>query len=141
MLRKYKEIFYGLLLGLGVWAIDAGMHAHSTGRSFWAELVWSQDAALVYRLLFVVFGLILGWSLWKMNVREREFRQLAETLARFHLEIVQPAFLIHADAEVLLAGEEMHLSPAALEIVRSMYEKAKSIVSLAKERLPAGIRN
>jgi hypothetical protein len=141
MFRQYKEIFYGVLLGLGVWAIDVGMHAHSAGRSFWAELVWSQDVALVYRLLFVVFGLILGWSLWKNNARERGFRQLAETLARFHLEIVQPAFLIHADAEVLLSREDMHLAPVAVEVVRSIYEKSQFIVSLAKERLPAEIRS
>jgi hypothetical protein len=137
MFKKYKEIFYGLLFGLGAWAIDAGMHARMENVSFWTALFQPQAGMIFYRVLVIFFGLALGWSLWQKNKREREFRQLAETLVRFHLEIVQPAFLIHADAEVLLAGEEMHLSPAALAIVRSVYDKAQSIVSLAKERLPA----
>ena len=140
MLRKYKEIFYGLLFGLGAWVIDAGMHARMEDRSFWTELVQPQVAMIFYRALFIILGLAVGWALWQKNRREREFRNLAKLLNRFHGEMVQPAFLIHADAEVLLVGQEMHLPPSAILIVRSIYEKAQSIVSLAKERLPAEIR-
>ena len=51
MLQRYREIFYGLLLGLGVWIIDVAMHAHEEGRSFWTELIRLQATTLFYRLL------------------------------------------------------------------------------------------
>lgn len=139
MLRKYKEIFYGFLIGLGAWTIDAAMHAQSAGRSFWAELVWPQGVAMVYRLLFIAFGLALGWSLWKKNVREREFRRLAEVLERFHREIVGPTFLIHGKLEVVLTRKDMSLSPSAEEMIRFIYGQSQLILSLAKERLPSEI--
>ena len=141
MLRKYKEIFYGLVFGLGAWVIDASMHARMESVSFSTELFKPQAAMILYRLLFLIFGLALGWTMWQKNKREREFRELAQILGHFHREIVQPAFLIHADAEILLVGQEMVLPVAAIEIVRSIYDKAQSIVSLAKERLPAHIQN
>lgn len=136
-MQRYKEIFYGLFIGLGGWVIDAVMHVQMHGQTFWATLLWPEATALFYRLLFVAFGLALGWSLWKKNKRERDFRQLAEILQRFHKEIVSPAFLIHGKLQVLLTREDMRLSPAAEEIVRFVYEQSQIIQSLAKERLPA----
>lgn len=135
-MQRYKEIFYGLFIGLGGWVIDAVMHTQMHGRSFWATLLWPETMELFYRLLFVGLGLTLGWTLWKKNKRERDFRQLAEILQRFHKEIVSPAFLIHGKLQVLLTREDMRLSPAAEEIVRFVYEQSQIIESLAKERLP-----
>jgi len=135
-MQRYKEIFYGLFIGLGGWVIDAVMHTQMHGRSFWATLLWPEATELFYRLLFVALGLALGWSLWKKNKRERDFRQLAEILQRFHTEIVSPAFLIHGKLQVLLTREDMRLSPAAEEAVRFVYEQSQTIESLAKEKLP-----
>ena len=134
MLNRYKEIFYGIFLGLGAWVIDAVMHAKEEGGGFWGELAHLHGGALFYRLLFVGFGLALGWSLWKKNSREREFRRLAEILERFHHEVADPAFLIYAKCEVLLSREDFHLPSEASDVVRFIYEKAQNIVSMAKER-------
>ena len=135
MLNRYKEIFYGVFLGLGAWVIDAVMHAKEEGGGFWSELFHLHGATLFYRLMFVGFGLALGWSLWKKNSREREFRRLAEVLERFHREIANPAVLIYAKCEVLLGRDDFHLSAEAVEAVRFIYGKAQIIVSMAKERL------
>ena len=136
MLQRYREIFYGLLLGLGAWIIDVVMHSQTEGGGFWAELIRLEGATLFYRLLFVAFGFALGWSLWQKSKRERDFRQLAEILNRFHREIGEPAFLIHAKLEVLLTREDFHLAPGAEEIIRFVYDKSQRIVSLSKERVP-----
>jgi hypothetical protein len=34
LLNRHKEIFYGLLIGFGVWVIDSIMHAQEEGGSF-----------------------------------------------------------------------------------------------------------
>jgi len=135
LLNRYKEIFYGLLLGLGVWAIDAAMHARDENGSFWSELVHLHAGILLYRILFVAFGLILGWLLWKRNQRERDFRSLAEVYRRFHQEIVEPGFLIRTKCEELLWLDDAELPPRAREIVRFIHERAGTISALAKERL------
>ena len=135
MLNHYKEIFYGFLLGCGAWVIDALMHAREEGGSFWAELIHVHGGTLLYRLFFIAFGLALGWSLWTRSRREREFRRLAEIYERFHREVADPAFLIHAKCEELLWLDDTHLPAQAREAVRFIYDKARSIESLAKERL------
>lgn len=135
MLNRYKEIFYGLLLGLGAWVIDAMMHAKEEGGSFWGELVHMHGGTLLYRIFFIAFGLALGWSLWTRSSREREFRRLAEIYESFHREVADPAFLIHAKCEELLWLDDSQLPPKARELVRFVYDKARTIESLAKERL------
>ncbi len=135
MLNRYKEIFYGLLLGLGAWVIDAMMHTQEEGGSFWGELVHVHGGTLFYRLLFIGFGLALGWSLWTRSRQEREFRRLTEIYERFHHEVADPAFLIHAKCEELLWLNDSELPAKARELVRFVYDKVRSIESLAKERL------
>lgn len=133
MLERYREIFYGLLLGIGVEIIDVGMHAHEEGRSYWQELLQTQPATLFYRFLFMSFGLVMGWLLWMRNKRERDFRQLAQTLRNFQRDIANPAAVVNAQLEVLLTRKDLQLDQATEEIVRSMYERSRQIVSLSKQ--------
>lgn len=135
MLNRYKEIFYGLLIGFAAWVIDAVMHAQEEGGSFWGELVHVHGRTLFYRSFFLAFGLALGWLLWTRSRREREFRRLAEIYERFHREVADPAFLIHAKCEELLWLDNSELPAKARESVRFVYDKVRSIESLAKERL------
>lgn len=137
MLQRYKEIVYGLLFGLGAGVIDTVMHAQMTDRSFWEELVRPQSAMIFYRVLFLFFGLALGWLLWLKNKRERDFRKLTETVARFHREIGGPALLMHTRLQLLLMGQDWHLSPEAELAVRFVYERSLEIQAIVKERLPA----
>lgn len=81
MLQKYKEIFYGIVFGLGAAIIDTVMDGRMEGHSFWDELVQHRPM-LFYRAVFLLFGLVLGWLLWQKNKRERDFRRLAEALKR-----------------------------------------------------------
>lgn len=135
MLNRYKEIFYGLLLGLGACGIDVVMHSRMEERGLWDEAFRFDVMPFLYRLLFIVFGLALGFLMWTRSSREREFRRLAEIYERFHREVADPAFLIHAKCEELLWLNEAELPAKARESVRFVYDKVRTIESLAKERL------
>ena len=136
MLQKYKEIFYGILFGLGAGIIDTVMHARMQNTGFWIEMVQPQPAMIFYRVLFIVFGVALGWLLWQKNRRERDFRQLAETVAKFHRDLCAPALLMHTKLQVLLTKQDFHLSREAEEAVRFAYERSQEIQALAKEKVP-----
>lgn len=133
MLERYREIFYGLLVGIGVEILDVGMHAHEEGRSYWQEAMQTQSATLLYRFLFLSFGLGMGWLLWKRNKRERDYRQVVETLRDFQRDVANPASVVNAQLEVLLTRKDLQLTQATEEIVRSMYERSRQIVSLTKQ--------
>ena len=141
MFQKYKEIVYGLLFGVGAAVIDTVMHAQMTGRSFWAESVNPQPAMIFYRVLFLAFGLALGWLLWQKNKRERDFRQLTETVEKFHRDLCAPALLMHTKLQVLLTRQDFQLSREAEEVVRFAYERSQEIQALAKEKLPPQSRS
>jgi hypothetical protein len=136
MFQRYKEIVYGILFGLGASIIDTVMHARMADHSFWDELLEPQPAMIFYRVLFLLFGLALGWLLWQKNQRERDFRQLTETLERFHRELCAPALLMHTRLQLLLTKQDFHLSREAEEAVRFAYERSQEIQTLAKEKLP-----
>jgi hypothetical protein len=135
MLQRYKEVFYGLLFGLGASLIDVLMHASMEQQGIWVELIRPQPVMLAYRVFFIVFGLALGWLLWRKNKVERDFRSLAETVERFQTGIRQPAHLIHAKLQLLLMREDLQLPAEAEEMVRYAYEKSREIGDLAQEKL------
>ena len=136
MLQRYKEIVYGLLFGLGASVIDVFMHASMAQQGFWVELIRPQPVMVAYRVLFIAFGLALGWLLWRKNKVERDFRSLAETLEQLRRGVRQPALLIHAKLQLLLTRSDFHLPPEAEEMVRYAYERSREIGSLAQENLP-----
>ena len=135
MLNKYKEIFYGLVVGFGAAILDTAMDARMEGQSFWSEFA-RHPPMLFYRMLFVVFGLALGWLIWTKNKRERDFRMLAETLKRFHQDYGRNALLMHTKLQVLLTREDLHLSREAEELVGFVYQESQKLQTLVKERLP-----
>ena len=135
MFDKYKEIYHGLLFGLGAGAIDTVMHAQMADRSFWEEVLHPQQAMVFYRVLFLLFGLALGWLLWQKNKRERDFRQLTEGLEKFHRELCAPALLMHTRLQVLLTKQDVNLSRDAEDAIRFVYERSQEIQALTKESI------
>ncbi len=135
MLQKYKEIFYGGLFGFGAAVIDTAMDARMEGLSFRDELV-QHPPMLLYRALFILFGVALGWLLWQKNKREREFRDLSEILKQFRQEYGGPAILMHTKLQLLLTREDLHLSDEAEELIQFVYRQSQDLQSLVKNRLP-----
>src|SRR5574341_211483 len=143
MIRRYKEIFFGLLLGLAMWVADAVMHvrvpmtAQDHQPSFVEELFSPHGPQLITRLLFVGFALLLGWILWRSNRRVREARELENRVALFHSRIINPATLILDDCNTLLRSGG--LTGETLEIIKAMRQHARQIDDFAKDlRLDRG---
>jgi len=136
MLDEYKEIFYGFIFGLGAAILDTAIDAREGNHSMAAELS-SHPGMLLYRLLFILFGLFLGWLLWQRNKRERDYRHLAESLNRFHEQCASQIVLLHAKLQILLTREELHLSPATEELVRSSYERTQELQTLVRDKFPS----
>ena len=136
MLDKYKEIFYGGVFGFGVSVIDTVMDARIEGLSFLDEIV-QHRSMLIYRTLFILFGLALGWLLWQKNKSEREFRDLSEILKRFRQEYEGPALLMHTKLQTLLTRQDLHLPAPAEELVRFAYQKSQELQALVSTRLPS----
>ncbi len=132
MLQRYKEIFYGLLFGLGASVIDVSMHASMERQGFWTEFFRPQ----AYRGSFIAFGLVLGWLLWRKNKVERDFRSLLESVEKFRRGINAPALLIHTKLQLLLTRGDFRLPPEAEEMVRFAYERSREIGALAEQKFP-----
>lgn len=123
MLRRHREIFYGLLFGFGAALIDMFIDSTTQGKSFW-------DVSLgmtLYRLCFVIFGIVLGWLLWRKNESERGFRLLQEQSQRLQKEIDAPTAVIHAQAQLLLGGSRPQLSPEVQSVIRIIYEQSQKL--------------
>ena len=130
MLRRHREIFYGLIFGFGAAAIDMFIDATTQNKSFW-------DVSLgmtLYRFCFVIFGLILGWLLWRNNETERGCRLLQDQLQGLQKEIGAPATMIQAQAQLLLAGPGRQLSPEDQSAVRIIYEQSQKLKSICREK-------
>ena len=136
MLKRYKELFYGLLFGLGASVIDVSMHGSMEQRGFWTELFRPQVAMAAYRGRSSSLDLLWGWLLWRKNRVERDFRRLLETAEQFRRGISTPAILIHTKLQILLTRGDLHLSPEVEEMVRFAYERSREIGILAEEKLP-----
>ena len=129
MLRRYKEIFYGLIFGLGAACIDTLVDASTQQRSFWDFGL----GMLLYRTVFVLFGVLLGWLLWRNNQSERESRSLIETVQKLQANIGPPTVIIHAQTQLLLTKSGVALSPETEGIVRSIHEQSMKLQSIAKD--------
>jgi hypothetical protein len=131
VLRRHREIFYGLLFGFGAAVIDTLIDSKTQDKSFWDVSM----GMTLYRLCFVIFGFILGWLLWRKNESERGFRLMQDQLQRLHKEIGAPATVIHAQTQLLLGASELQFSPEVQSVIRIIYEQSQKLQSINREAL------
>lgn len=140
MLRRYKEIVYGLLLGLAMWVVDAAMHAqlgidvHSSG-SFADELVRPGATQLFFRSVFLIIGVAFGWALWRSNWRERELRALEDAVVAFHRQLDSPAMRIVSHIRMLQGRPGVARDEVASSVAESISDDAHLIDELARQYL------
>jgi hypothetical protein len=132
MLQKYKEIFFGLAFGIGAFFLDTNMDAVADGNSFLEEVI-VHPGMLLYRALFILLGLGLGWLLWQRNRREREARQLAETLNNLRQECATQGLLLRTTLQRLLTRDDLHLAPEASQLLQDAYAKSQEFQRIAEE--------
>lgn len=132
MLSTYKEIVYGIAFGVGAAALDTMIDAGTADRGFFAEL-GTHPGMILYRGLFVLYGFLLGWILWRNHKREHELEELMEKCRHFHQEYEAQAVVLHTNLQLLLT-KNLQLPPDGEALVRSTYEKSRDLQSLAKQR-------
>jgi len=132
VLRRHREIFYGLLFGFGGAAIDMFIDAQTQGKSFWDVSI----GMTLYRFCFVIYGFVLGWLLWRKNESERGCRLLQDQFQRLQKEMGAPITLIHAQTQLLLVGSRQQLSPEVQSVIRSIYEQCQKLQSIHREKYP-----
>jgi hypothetical protein len=132
VLRRHREIFYGLLFGFGAAVIDTFIDSKTQGTPFWDFSV----GMTLYRFCFVIFGFVMGWLLWRKNESERGARLLQDQLQALQKEIGAPITMIHAEAQLLLGGSKLQLSPEVQSVIRIIYEQSQKLQSINREKYP-----
>ena len=132
VLRRHREIFYGLLFGFGAAIIDTFIDAETQGKSFWDFSI----GMTLYRFCFVIFGFVLGWLLWRKNESERGCRLLEDQFQKLQKEIGAPITLIYAQTQLLLGGPGRQLAPEVQSVIRIIYEQSQKLQSINREKYP-----
>ena len=138
-LRRYKEIIYGLGLGLAMWVLDAAMHARlgaaidSSG--FVNELLRPGPTQIIFRASFIIIATGLGWALWRSNWHERELRALEDAIVAFHRQLDSPAMRIVSNIRMLQGRPGVACDEVARSIAETIGGDARIIDELAKQYL------
>lgn len=136
MLRKYKEIFFGLAFGIAAVLIDTGMDSVVDQNSLGDEVA-EHPGMMLYRVVFILLGLGLGWLLWKNNRREREYRELTESLCQLKQQCEKQALLLRATLQNLLIRDDTQLSEGASQLVQQAYQQTAELQKIAEVKVPS----
>jgi len=139
MLKRYKEILFGILLGAAMWLVDAAMHseigAEVGSHGFWAELFAPHPTAILFRLVYFVLATAFGVYLWRANWREREVRALEQAVVAFQRQLDQPALRILSHARQLQARNSIILDETAAHLTTEISADARLLDELAQKYL------
>src|SRR2546425_13272737 len=77
MISRYREVVFGVVIGLVAGVIEVIMYAREQGRTVVEEFMDPEIEMFYYRLLLLAFVFALVLILWKKNQHERETRHVA----------------------------------------------------------------
>ena len=144
VLGRYKEIWYGIAIGISMWILDAMMHASSHGLPTWShftrEVIASDSAQLLFRALFVLVSLAFGVSLWRSNQRKHQARNLCAGVGTLYSQIANPLVLIVGYSQILSLKEGWPVSREEVEILKDIQMNARRIDELIKRLPPPGMQ-
>lgn len=137
--KCYKEIWFGVGLGLFAWLVDAVMHtelgAEVHAESLWTEVFAPHPTALIFRLFYLVIAVAFGTFLWRANWRERQLRALEQAVVSFQRQLDAPALRILGAARSLQNRNSVRLDDAAGRLAAAISTDAALIDELAKRYL------
>ncbi len=142
MLSRYKEIWYGALIGLSTLALDAMMHAsmhgHLNFKSFITELFLLDITQLFFRSLFILISIAFGFALWRSNQHRNQVQDLKTGVEILHRQIMNPLILIIGYSQLLSLKEGWPVSKENIELVNAICFNADKINDLIKQLPPPG---
>lgn len=134
MILRYKEVFYGILFGLGAVVIDTVMHSRMLNRTLWEELTTANPEMVFYRVLFLVFGSTAGWLMWHSNQRERDFRALATRFSQFRSRLAPLVTMTYSRLQVALTHADSNTLPKELtDALQAVYQDLHRLKSAITE--------
>ncbi len=142
-LLRHKEIWYGVAIGLSSWALDAMMHASLhrpiTWKAFAKELISSDSAQLLFRVLFVIVASAFGFSLWRSNRRKSKVQEIQNTVDSFYRQIANPLVLVVGYSQMLSLRRGCPVGRETLEIIQQIHLNAQKINDAIKNLPPPGM--
>jgi len=139
MIKRYKEILFGVLLGGSMWLIDALMHAELgaeiNSHGFWEELFEPNPVTVLFRLIYLVLAIAFGVFLWRANWREREVRALEQAVTAFQRQLDPPSLRILSRIRQLQARNSVRLDETALHLTEEIGADARLLDELAQSYL------
>jgi hypothetical protein len=134
MLRKYRDIFYGGIIGLAAACLDTFIDAQTQGNSFGDEIT-QHPSMMLYRAIFLLSGLAIGFLVWRNRRRERDFQRVFTSAERLQQGCSKQSLLINTKIQVLLTRDDFHLAPEVQELLRGIYDSSKEIQTLVRDKL------
>jgi outer membrane murein-binding lipoprotein Lpp len=139
MLKRYKEIVFGLLLGGAMWLTDAAMHAHlgaaAASAGFWDEVFRPGPTQLAFRAGYVALAVGFGSALWRANWRERELKALEAAFMAFNRQLGTPAVRLVSHSRMLCGCGCVNRDEMAASLAHAVHEDARAIDYLAQQYL------
>lgn len=140
---RYKEIWYGIAIGLSIWALDAMMHASLHRRITWngftRELISSDSAQLLFRVLFVIVASAFGFSLWRSNRRRSQVQEIQNSVDSFYRQIANPLLLVVGYSQMLSLRRGCPVGSETLEIIQQIHLNAQKVNDAIKNLPPPGM--
>jgi len=140
--KSFKEIWFGVGLGLLAWLVDAVMHVelgadvHAGG--LWTEIFAPHPTALVFRGFYLVIAVAFGVFLWRANWRERQLRALEQAVLAFQRQLDAPALRILSTVRALQSRNAIRLDETAKHLTSDLSMDAMLIDELAKKYFEFG---
>jgi hypothetical protein len=134
MFRKYRDIFYGGIIGLGAACLDTFIDAQSQQNSF-VDQITQYPTVMLERAIFLLFGLAIGFLVWRNRRRERDFQRVFAAAERLQRDSDKQALLINTKIQVLLTRDDFHFPPDAQQLLRGIYDSSKQLQTLVRDKL------
>jgi predicted histidine transporter YuiF (NhaC family) len=134
MFRKYRDIFYGGIIGLGAAFLDTFIDAQTQQNSI-VDQITQYPTVMLERAIFLLFGLAIGFLVWRNRRRERDFQRVFAAAERLQQGSDKQALLINTKIQVLLTRDDFHFSPQAQELLRGIYDSSKQLQTLVRDKL------
>jgi hypothetical protein len=134
MFRKYREIYRGGIIGLGAAGLDTFIDAQTQENTF-VDQITQHPTVMLYRAIFLFFGLAIGFLIWRNRRRERDFQRIFSAAERLQRASDKQALLINTKIQVLLTRDDFHFPPDAQQLLRGIYDSSKQLQTLVRDKL------
>lgn len=131
MLGRYREIEYGVLIGLSIWVMDAILQASGSDHfgldTVASEMILSHPPQLLLRILPLIISIAWGYSRWQSRERERQMHELQMTLKSLQRRIVNPLLFILSYSSNLALREGWPVSRESIEMMSEIQCSARKL--------------